>query len=68
MCIWPAISTLNFALVPEKIRVVLISMCSLLWPCFLAYMKQLDIENDATNDLKIIQRPNFEQQQQSHRV
>lgn len=68
MCIWPAISTLNFALVPEKNRVVLISMCSLLWTCYLAYMKQLDIENDAINEKKIVQRPNFEQHQQSHRV
>lgn len=42
MCIWPAVSTLNFALVPEKNRVVFISCCSLLWTCFLAYMKELD--------------------------
>lgn len=63
MCIWPAISTLNFALVPEKNRVVLISMCSLMWTCYLAYMKQLDIANDTTSEkTKIIQRPNFEQQ------
>lgn len=68
MCIWPAISTINFALVPEKNRVVLISMCSLLWTCYLAYMKQLDIENDAINEKKIVQRTQFEPQQQSHRV
>lgn len=42
MCVWPAVSTLNFALIPEKNRVVFISVCSLLWTCFLAYMKQLD--------------------------
>lgn len=46
MCIWPAVSTLNFALIPEKNRVVFISVCSLLWTCFLAYMKQLDVENE----------------------
>lgn len=68
MCIWPAVSTLNFALVPEKNRVVIISMCSLLWTCFLAYMKQLDIENDAIAETKIVQRSDFEQLQQSHRV
>lgn len=67
MCIWPAISTLNFALVPEKNRVLLISMCSLLWTCFLAYMKQLDIERDMTIEKKIVQRPTFEQPQ-SNRV
>lgn len=50
MCIWPAVSTLNFALVPEKNRVVFISMCSLLWTCFLAYMKQLSLENENKNE------------------
>lgn len=45
MCVWPMISTANFALVPEKNRVVFISMCSLIWTCFLAYVKQLDQKN-----------------------
>lgn len=46
------VSTLNFALIPEKNRVVFISMCSLMWTCFLAYMKQLD-HKDETNILSI---------------
>lgn len=46
MCIWPVVSTVNFALVPEKNRVVFISICSLIWTCFLAYMKQLDHEDE----------------------
>lgn len=45
MCVWPMVSTVNFALVPEKNRVVFISMCSLIWTCFLAYVKQLDQKN-----------------------
>lgn len=48
MYIWPAVSTFNFAIVPEKNRVVFISVCSLLWTCFLAYMKQLDVVKDET--------------------
>lgn len=44
MCVWPLVSTINFALIPEKNRVPFISVCSLLWTCFLAYMKQLDAE------------------------
>lgn len=49
MCIWPAVSTFNFAIVPEKNRVVFISVCSLLWTCFLAYMKQLDMANQTAD-------------------
>lgn len=46
ICIWPAVSTVNFALIPERNRVVFISICSLMWTCFLAYMKQLDRKDD----------------------
>lgn len=61
MCVWPIVSTLNFALVPEKNRVVFISMCSLMWTCFLAYMKQLDKED--INKHQVSNIP-FEQKQQ----
>uniref|UniRef100_A0A182SJP9 Mpv17-like protein n=1 Tax=Anopheles maculatus TaxID=74869 RepID=A0A182SJP9_9DIPT len=40
LCIWPFIQTFNFSVVPEKNRVPFVSMCSLLWTIFLAYMKQ----------------------------
>ncbi|XP_053673878.1 mpv17-like protein [Anopheles nili] len=40
ICIWPFIQTFNFTVVPEKNRVPFVSMCSLLWTIFLAYMKQ----------------------------
>ncbi|XP_031634658.1 mpv17-like protein [Contarinia nasturtii] len=60
MCIWPAVSTFNFALVPEKNRVVFISVCSLMWTCFLAYMKQLSIETEtnASNTTQFEQHNN----------
>ncbi|XP_055302379.1 mpv17-like protein isoform X2 [Sitodiplosis mosellana] len=62
MCVWPIVSTLNFALVPEKNRVVFISMCSLMWTCFLAYMKQLSVEKDNLN-AQIVSNVQFEHQQ-----
>ncbi|XP_065080077.1 mpv17-like protein [Ochlerotatus camptorhynchus] len=44
ICIWPVLQTFNFSVVPEKNRVPFVSMCSLLWTIFLAYMKQLELE------------------------
>lgn len=44
ICIWPLLQTFNFSVVPEKNRVPFVSMCSLLWTIFLAYMKQLELE------------------------
>lgn len=42
VCVWPVLQTINFAFVPESNRVVFVSLCSLLWTSFLAYMKQLE--------------------------
>lgn len=39
VCVWPVLQTINFFLIPEKNRVVYVSVCSLVWTCFLAYMK-----------------------------
>ncbi|XP_017006638.2 mpv17-like protein [Drosophila takahashii] len=39
VCIWPFLQTINFSLVPEHNRVVFVSICSLMWTIFLAYMK-----------------------------
>lgn len=44
VCVWPILSTINFLFVPERNRVPFISVCSLMWTTFLAYMKQLDSE------------------------
>ncbi|XP_055618559.1 mpv17-like protein [Toxorhynchites rutilus septentrionalis] len=44
ICIWPLLQTFNFCVVPEKNRVPFVSLCSLLWTIFLAYMKQLELE------------------------
>ncbi|XP_037816613.1 protein sym1 isoform X2 [Lucilia sericata] len=40
--IWPIVATINFSVIPERNRVPFISVCSLLWTCFLAYMKHLE--------------------------
>jgi len=42
ICIWPILQTINFVLIPERNRVVYVSVCSLVWTCFLAYMKSLE--------------------------
>uniref|UniRef100_A0A1A9X1D3 Mpv17-like protein n=1 Tax=Glossina brevipalpis TaxID=37001 RepID=A0A1A9X1D3_9MUSC len=45
MCIWPILQTVNFSMVPEKNRIVFVSICSLLWTTFLAFMKRAEIQN-----------------------
>lgn len=42
VCIWPILQTVNFLLIPERNRVVYVSICSLVWTSFLAYMKALE--------------------------
>ena len=41
ICVWPILQTVNFLFIPEKNRVVYVSICSLMWTSFLAYMKSL---------------------------
>ncbi|XP_045519740.1 mpv17-like protein [Pieris brassicae] len=43
--VWPIVAVTNFWLIPPANRVPFISVCSLIWTCFLAYMKHLDKEN-----------------------
>lgn len=43
-CVWPVLQTINYTLVAERNRVVYVGVCSLLWTCFLAYMKHLEAE------------------------
>ncbi|CAD0196798.1 unnamed protein product [Chrysodeixis includens] len=56
--IWPAIAMINFCLIPPRNRVPFISLCSLVWTCFLAYMKHLDKEkvmvSSTTNPVKLL--------------
>ncbi|KYQ58341.1 Mpv17-like protein [Trachymyrmex zeteki] len=42
ICVWPILQTINFILIPERNRVVYVSICSFIWTCFLAYMKSLE--------------------------
>ncbi|CAH2237823.1 jg21453 [Pararge aegeria aegeria] len=47
--VWPAVALINFHFIPPKNRVPFISICSLLWTCFLAYMKHLDAQDIPVN-------------------
>ncbi|XP_014598369.1 PREDICTED: mpv17-like protein isoform X2 [Polistes canadensis] len=42
VCVWPILQTINFVLIPEHNRIVYVSICSLMWTSFLAYMKALE--------------------------
>lgn len=42
--VWPVVAMVNFYLIPPKNRVPFISVCSLIWTCFLAYMKHMEKE------------------------
>nr|CAH7750328.1 unnamed protein product [Callosobruchus chinensis] len=44
VCIWPVLQTVNFNYVSEKNRVPVISICSLMWTCFLSYMHELKMK------------------------
>ncbi|KAJ8967520.1 hypothetical protein NQ314_002835 [Rhamnusium bicolor] len=46
LCFWPVLQTINFCYIKEKNRVPFVSMCSLVWCCFLAYMHQLEINKN----------------------
>ncbi|CAG2059303.1 unnamed protein product [Timema podura] len=51
--VWPVIQTINYTFVPERNRVPFVGMCSFLWTCFLAYMKQLDIQKLAAKQVLV---------------
>lgn len=42
VCFWPVVQTINFAYIPEKNRVVVVSIASFLWTIFLSYMHHMD--------------------------
>lgn len=42
ICFWPLVQTVNFAYVPERNRVVVVSMASFMWTVFLSYMHHID--------------------------
>ncbi|GAB1866727.1 Mpv17-like protein [Camponotus japonicus] len=56
ICVWPILQTINFILIPERNRVVYVSVCSLIWTCFLAYMKSFEAKRKQKeldiNDIK----------------
>ncbi|XKL68406.1 hypothetical protein PGB90_003897 [Kerria lacca] len=38
--IWPVLQTINYTLIPERNRIPFVSICSLMWSSFLAYMNR----------------------------
>ncbi|XP_011213370.2 PXMP2/4 family protein 4 [Bactrocera dorsalis] len=61
ICIWPVIQTINFSMVPEQHRVVFVSICSLAWTTFLAYMHTKNVDEEEkdipSNEPKLSQQP-----------
>ncbi|EDV91667.1 GH24499 [Drosophila grimshawi] len=45
LCVWPFLQTINFSLVPEHNRIIFVSICSLMWTIFLAYMKMRELDS-----------------------
>ncbi|KAK2586725.1 hypothetical protein KPH14_011760 [Odynerus spinipes] len=52
VCVWPVLQTINFVLIPEHNRVVYVSVCSLMWTSFLAYMKALEAKRKQKEMMK----------------
>lgn len=38
VAVWPILQVINYTMVPEKNRIPFVSLCSLAWSSFLAYM------------------------------
>ncbi|XP_054728905.1 mpv17-like protein [Anastrepha obliqua] len=51
ICIWPIIQTINFSMVPEQHRVVFVSICSLAWTTFLAYIQEKNMHEDEVDEV-----------------
>ncbi|XP_036320218.1 PXMP2/4 family protein 4-like [Rhagoletis pomonella] len=54
ICVWPIVQTINFSMVPEHHRVVFVSICSLAWTTFLAYIQEKDMHEKERIDWKPI--------------
>jgi protein Mpv17 len=46
VCYWPIVQVINFSFIKERNRVPFVAMASFLWTIFLAYMKQLDSQQN----------------------
>ena len=56
LCVWPVLQTINFSLVPERNRVPFVSVCSLMWSIFLAYMQSLQKQQMNSNNQKFLNK------------
>lgn len=56
VCFWPIIQTINFSVIKEKNRVPFVSVASLCWTVFLAYMHHLEskrVTNEENSNLHL---------------
>ncbi|CAH0556166.1 unnamed protein product [Brassicogethes aeneus] len=65
ICVWPFLQTINFCYVPERNRVPYVSVCSLGWSTFLAYMHQLKMKKAQEVDLHEIPQQKIERSNQT---
>ncbi|KAE9545239.1 hypothetical protein AGLY_000782 [Aphis glycines] len=51
VAVWPLLQVFNYTMIPEKNRIPFVSLCSLAWSSFLAYMNHCSVkkENMLTN-------------------
>lgn len=46
--VWPVLQVFNYTMVPEKNRIPFVSLCSLAWSSFLAYMNHCNKNKENT--------------------
>lgn len=44
--VWPILQVFNYTMIPEKNRIPFVSLCSLAWSSFLAYMNHNNKKKD----------------------
>jgi len=46
VAVWPLLQVFNYTMIPEKNRIPFVSLCSLAWSSFLAYMNHCSVKKE----------------------
>jgi protein Mpv17 len=52
VAVWPLLQVFNYTMIPEKNRIPFVSLCSLAWSSFLAYMNHCSVKKENTLTIK----------------